>query len=117
MVSFLVQTLNHTSQALLTGSADIVGVTETHALSNLHAGDVAANLTDRSHTFVAKGHSTVKVVLICATETRVARLNVNFVGLEGASGLISHNLALFGAAEDLESDAHFVKTGRVLNMV
>jgi hypothetical protein len=49
----------------------------------------------------------VEVVLICTAETGVSGFNINLMGLDGASGLISHDLALFGATEDFESNAHF----------
>ena len=86
-----------------------MSISEADALANLHTGDITTNLADTSNTLVAEGHSGVKVVLISTTEAGVTGLNVNLVGLEGASGLVGHNLALFGATEDLESDAHFVK--------
>ena len=76
--------------------------------SNLDVGDVPADLANDTDTLVAESHAGREVVLICTAETGVCCLDVDFVGLQGAGGLVGHDLALLGAAENFKSDAHYV---------
>lgn len=82
-----------------------VSVSDTR--SNLDIGDIPAELANDTDTFMAESYPGTEIVLVCATETGVCCLDVDLVGLQGAGGLIGHNLSLLGAAEDLKSDAHY----------
>lgn len=56
---------------------------------------------------MAESYAGSEVVFICATQTGVCCLDVDLVGLQDTSGLVGHDLALVGAAENLKSDTHY----------
>lgn len=96
----------HTGQALFTGSAHIVGVSKSNALADLHIGDIAADLTDHTHTLVAQDLPRLQVVFIGTAETGVCGLNVDFVVLQIAGGLVRNDLSLLRSTENFKCDAH-----------
>lgn len=75
--------------------------------SNLDIGDISAELANDTDTLMAESHPGREIVLICSAETGVCCLDVDLVGLQGAGGLVGHDLSLLGAAENLKSDAHY----------
>jgi hypothetical protein len=82
-----------------------VSVSDTR--SNLDIGDIPAELANDTDTLMAESHPGQEIVLVCAAETGVCCLNVDLVGLQGAGGLVGHDISLLGAAENLKSDAHY----------
>lgn len=95
-----------TSSAVVTGSADAVGVSESNTVSNLHGGNTGAKRLDDSNTLVTEHLVGLEVVLICAAKTRVGGLNEDLIVSKGGRSLVSDNAALGRATEHVVRNAH-----------
>jgi hypothetical protein len=84
-----------------------MSVSKSNALANLDVGDITSDLTNHTDTLVAQNHSRLQKVLICTAKTGVSGLNVDFIVLKSAGGLIRNDLSLLRSTENFESDAHY----------
>lgn len=81
-------------------------VSKSHTVSNLHRGNTGSESLDDTDALVSKHLARLQVVFIRPTKTGMCRLNEHFVVFQSARCLVGNNLALRGATEDIECDAH-----------
>lgn len=84
-----------------------MSVPKSNTIAHLDSVHSRTNSLDNTNTLMAQHLSRLEIVFVCTTETRVCGFNKHLVVFKSAAGLVGHNSAFGGTAENVKGDAHF----------
>lgn len=83
-----------------------MSIPKSNTIAHLDSVHSRTKSLDNTNTLMAQHLSRLEIVFVCTTETGVSGFNKHLIVFKSAAGLVGHNSAFGGTAENVKGDAH-----------